>query len=45
MEMYGLHKDVVQELISNNGGKVLDVQQDFSVGQGWLSFLYCVVKE
>ena len=45
MEMYGLHKDVVLELISNNGGKVLDVQQDFSVGQGWLSFLYCVVKE
>lgn len=45
MEMYGLPKDVVLELISNYGGKVLDVQQDFSVGQGWLSFLYCVVKE
>lgn len=45
MEMYGLQKDLVLELISNNRGKVLDVQQDFSVGQGWLSFLYCVVKE
>lgn len=45
MEMYGLHKDVVIELVNKNGCKVLDVQPDFSVGQGWLSFLYCVVKE
>jgi SAM-dependent methyltransferase len=45
MEMYGIPKDVVMELISSSGGKVLDVQQDFSVGQEWLSFLYCVTKD
>ena len=45
MEMYGVQKDVVLELIGSLGGKVLDVQPDFSVGQGWLSFLYCVTKE
>ncbi|MBD1905968.1 class I SAM-dependent methyltransferase [Funiculus sociatus GB2-A5] len=45
MEMYGIQKDVVLELIDCGGGKLIDVQQDFSVGQGWLSYLYCVIKE
>jgi len=45
MEMYGIKKDIVLELINNTGGKVVDVQPDFSTGQGWLSFLYCVTKE
>ncbi len=42
MEMYGIPKNVVLELISSSGGKVLDVQQDFSAGQGWISYLYYV---
>jgi SAM-dependent methyltransferase len=44
MEMYGIPKEIVLKLIDDSGGKVLDVQQDFSTGQAWLSFLYCVTK-
>lgn len=44
MEMYGISKEMVMNLIDESGGKVLDVQQDFSTGQDWLSFLYCVTK-
>lgn len=45
MEMYSIQKNVVLELIGSSGGKVIDVQQDFSAGQGFISYLYCVTKE
>jgi SAM-dependent methyltransferase len=45
MELYGIPKDTVLQLVSSNGGKVLDIREDFSVGPGWLSFLYCLTKE
>jgi hypothetical protein len=44
MEMYGIPKDTVLKIVTSNGGKVVDVQQDGSAGQGWFSFLYCVTK-
>ena len=44
MEMYGVNKDVVSELITSCNGELVDIQEDHSAGPSWLSFRYCVRK-
>jgi len=44
MEMYGISRDEVLGLLTENGGKVLDVVQDGASGPQWISFRYCVTK-
>ncbi len=44
MEMHGVSKDEVLELIASSGGEIVDIQQDFYAGPSWLSFTYCVRK-
>jgi SAM-dependent methyltransferase len=43
MEMYGIPKEEVVDLLVQNGGRVLDVQMD-RWATGWLGFRYCVAK-
>jgi len=44
LQMYGVSKQEVLALIHANGGRIVDVQDDFSAGPAWLSFRYCAVK-
>ncbi|RUR83321.1 methyltransferase domain-containing protein [Chlorogloeopsis fritschii PCC 9212] len=44
MEMHCVPKEVVLQLINDCGGKVVDIQQDFSSGKWWISYLYAVTK-
>lgn len=45
MEMYGVKKDEILDLISENGGILIDVKEDGCAGKEWISFRYCVTKE
>ncbi|NJM69671.1 MAG: class I SAM-dependent methyltransferase [Scytonema sp. RU_4_4] len=44
MEIHSIPKDVVLKLIDDSGGKVVDVQQDFSAGKWWISYRYIITK-
>ncbi len=44
MEMHGVKKSDVIDLIIKNGGRLINVQEDYSSGKGWLSFRYCITK-
>lgn len=44
MDMYGIKQEKVMELLEANGAKVLDIQENSSAGQEWISFQYCVTK-
>jgi len=44
LQMYAVPKEEVLALIHANGGRIVDVQDDFSSGPAWLSFRYCAVK-
>jgi len=44
MEMYGIKRKKIVELLEANGAKMLDVQQDNSAGEHWISFKYCASK-
>jgi SAM-dependent methyltransferase len=44
MEMYSVPQEEVFELIRSGGGRVVNVQDDFSCGAGWLSFRYFITK-
>ncbi|MBD0371191.1 MAG: class I SAM-dependent methyltransferase [Pyrinomonadaceae bacterium] len=44
MEMYAVPRDEVLKLIQDNGGKVINVQDDFSCGPDWVSFRYFITK-
>jgi ubiquinone/menaquinone biosynthesis C-methylase UbiE len=44
MEMYGVKREEVRALISDNGGKILDIKRDESLEPFWESFQYCVTK-
>ena len=44
IEMYGVPKDDVLQLIADNGGTVLDVFKDDMNGPEWDSFHYCVTR-
>jgi SAM-dependent methyltransferase len=44
LQMYAVPKEEVLALIHANGGRIVDIQDDFSAGPAWLSFRYCAVK-
>ena len=44
MEVYGVEKETVVEILAASGAKVLDITDDSSAGPKWISFLYFAVK-
>ena len=44
IEMHGIPRKKVEELIRNSGGNIIRVVEDFSAGPGWNSFRYCAEK-
>ncbi len=44
IEMYGIPKTDVVNLINESEGKVIDITNDYWAGPEWLSYRYCVVK-
>jgi hypothetical protein len=44
MEIYGVPKDSLVKWIENHGGRIVQIQDDFSVGKDWESFRYYVTK-
>jgi SAM-dependent methyltransferase len=44
MEMHSVRQDVVLALITQAGGKVIDIRRDGWAGPAWVSFRYCVTK-
>ena len=44
METYGIPRDEVIELINLDGGRVVDIQRDKSVGEAWISYRYYITK-
>ena len=44
IDMYGIPREEVVELLEANGATVVDVAEDPSAGGGWTSFLYCARK-
>lgn len=44
MEMYGIPKDDVSDLIRNCGGRVIEALQDQGAGKEWISFTYFITK-
>jgi ubiquinone/menaquinone biosynthesis C-methylase UbiE len=45
MEMYGVPKEQILDVIGKAGGRVVDVRSELDAGPEWESYLYCVVKE
>jgi SAM-dependent methyltransferase len=44
MEVYGVEKDEVVEILTARGAKVLDIADDSSAGPKWIGFLYFATK-
>ena len=44
IDMYGINREEVVELLEANGASVVDVAEDPSAGASWTSFLYCARK-
>ena len=44
IEMYGVPKPEILEIIAAAGGRVVDVQEDACAGAEWTSYRYCVMK-
>jgi SAM-dependent methyltransferase len=44
MEMYGIPKLQVLDIVASAGGHVLDVQPESIAGQEWNSYTYCITK-
>ena len=44
MEMYGIRRKEVEKLLRANGAEILDVRNDNSAGEHWISFKYCAAK-
>lgn len=44
MEMHAVPQDEVLKLIRIGGGKIVNIQDDFSCGDDWLSFRYFITK-
>ena len=42
MEMYGIPKKEVVDLIRKSNGEVLDIEQNVAAGSEWISYRYCV---
>lgn len=45
IEMHGMKREDVVEFLEHNGARLVDVKEDQSSGQDWISFRYCVVKK
>lgn len=44
MEMHGIRREGLVEFLEEHGAKIVDVADDQSAGDEWLSFRYCVRK-
>jgi ubiquinone/menaquinone biosynthesis C-methylase UbiE len=44
MEMHGVYRDVVVNILEEGGGKIIDILENRSGGPDWESFRYCVQK-
>ena len=44
IEMYGIPKQSVCELMQSAGGRLVDVREDKQAGEYWRSFRYCITK-
>jgi dethiobiotin synthetase len=44
MEMHGIRKNEVILLIEGQGGIIVDIQEDASLGETWKSYRYCFTK-
>jgi hypothetical protein len=44
IEMYGVKRRSVEELVAATGAEVVDVLEDGKAGRGWVSLRHCVVK-
>jgi hypothetical protein len=44
IEMWGVPRDEVVEVVERSGGNVLDAQEDLFAGPGWIAFRYFVTK-
>jgi SAM-dependent methyltransferase len=42
IEMHGVPRETVEEIVAANGGEMVDVLEDRWSGRGWRSFRYCV---
>lgn len=45
IEMYCVRRRSVLKLLRDSGGRIVDVVQNHSAGNNWVSFRYCVIKE
>lgn len=45
MEMYGIKRPEILDLIKENGGRLIDVKEDYSAGKGWISYRYFITKD
>lgn len=44
MEMYGVKKREIMNLIKKNRGKIIDIQEDGAAGEEWISYIYYITK-
>lgn len=44
MNMYGISRTQVEQLLKTHGGQLVDVQADESADAAWISYRYCVTK-
>src|SRR3990167_747798 len=42
MEIYGIQKNEILDLIKKSGGEVIDIKENYMTGKGWSSLLYCI---
>lgn len=45
MEMYEIKRSEILDLIKESGGRLIDIQEDYSVGKGWISYRYFITKD
>jgi len=45
MEIHGMRRESLVEFLDAHGARILDVAEDHSSGEDWVSFRYCVKKE
>ena len=45
MEMYGMPLDAVVGIVTQSGGRFLEIKQDYCAGSNWHSYRYCVTKD
>lgn len=45
MEMHGIQKDLVIQLLNQSRATVVDIQHNMNAGKGWVSLSYYVIKK